>query len=868
MKTQIEISEHYVQQQVLHEDGPWATVEAIDQRSDELVVLELVPNEGDQESFLRKLDELVTLRHSCLPAILGGGAAKDGRLFLVREPIEGRTFDTLVGEAPAQIASLLMQVIGGLDLLAERGVYHSALSTSNLWVSVDPSGARAKMLSLAGGIQASVLLNADEVRLRRRDVQALGRVACTLLGATVRDGQTTTPKVELPLAISFELEDAETLRRLLERCLSARDGAPVVSYPEISDTLFRALWGRGGVSPGVPAARLTFSTTPQDELMRSPVGAPPSGQPQSVLPEGAEVTRVVLPEDLGPWPPAGDDPEDTADLRESPLDQEKTRPGLLESTRPGVDGNTADESTRPGLEETRPGTSAPEAEQVFLGLGDVDSVDEMLAPVAFASSDAAEEEPPELPPHLAIPAPPPDLTAEDLGGDRLPEPPAGEPASAAVPPPPPVTRSKSSSLAKAALIAAALGVVVVAALLAVWWSGRTGEAPPTVVETPPPAPPVAAPAVPEEPVPLAPVNADLLEARELLAQGEDEAVREILSTFGPAEEVALGPADCELMTWLAASVDRLDEQRFAEGLEEGYRAGSLTRLRNVLVGLGLNERNFLERHPGSEAALARARRIDSVYTRARRASRAGQSEEVLQTTAQLRQIFPAYEGAESLRETAAEAMEQEAERLFEQGRIEGALEHLEALAALWSGREGLDQRIRLYRTRQQVERNLDALLDSAEVAAEEARFEDGLALLTGVAPPERLRGRLTELRRRLRSGLEAADRQAPTLELRSGSGPEYAKDTSAFVVFVATDDYRVDRVAVSARVEGGAYEPLSYRRDGSEYTVEVPPDFHRNGTVQYFVVAEDVSGHATSLGSAEGPLELKRKRWFHRLRPN
>jgi hypothetical protein len=69
-----------------------------------------------------------------------------------------------------------------------------------------------------------------------------------------------------------------------------------------------------------------------------------------------------------------------------------------------------------------------------------------------------------------------------------------------------------------------------------------------------------------------------------------------------------------------------------------------------------------------------------------------------------------------------------------------------------------------------------------------------------------------------------------------------------------------------ARPEGGKYHemPLEKTRTGY-YTVEIPVSFHQNGTVDFYVLATDLSGHETSLGNRDQPMQLKRQQGFQRI---
>lgn len=69
-----------------------------------------------------------------------------------------------------------------------------------------------------------------------------------------------------------------------------------------------------------------------------------------------------------------------------------------------------------------------------------------------------------------------------------------------------------------------------------------------------------------------------------------------------------------------------------------------------------------------------------------------------------------------------------------------------------------------------------------------------------------------------------------------------------------------------ARTEGGKFRelPLEKARAGY-YTAMINPSFHQNGTVDYYAVATDLSGHEGYLGSRDKPRQLKRRQGFDRL---
>jgi hypothetical protein len=82
-----------------------------------------------------------------------------------------------------------------------------------------------------------------------------------------------------------------------------------------------------------------------------------------------------------------------------------------------------------------------------------------------------------------------------------------------------------------------------------------------------------------------------------------------------------------------------------------------------------------------------------------------------------------------------------------------------------------------------------------------------------------------------------------------------------------SDDYGVERVVVHARNETDPeflQLPLRPADDGS-YRFVVTPELHGNRDLQFYVVAEDRSGHVGTLGAAEAPRTLERKKWFKKL---
>ncbi len=906
-----EITERYRIGEVLASDPSLTVCTATDASSGAQVVVEVVAESrgataGAASRFMESVAALARLHHSSLPAVADGGVTDDGAVFLVRESVDGRPFHTLGGESPGQILSLLLQVVGGLELLAAEGFQHGALSLDTLWVAAGPERPRAKIVGLAPGVWRSRQPGADAAAARAEDLRSLGAVACRLLGATVSDPASAAPRVKLPLAVAFELEDADALRRLLERCLHADPAARPAGHSEVRTEICVALWGEAEAgltsasgASGAPPARLTFTTVPEDSLVRS--APPPAPAPAQPARDEGEITKVVLPEDLdgleaGPA-------EDTAEVRERARRAEAAEavrrqrpapPPALPRQRDAAPAPPKPPPPPPAVRLASPPTAAAAASPVRPSpppsppAAGVAEPDEMLTPISFlptgeetlsearrpgravrgsgaAGLAGAVPPPPPQPPVAAVPPPP---SAPPPTGIA-----AASPAAVGALPAAPARAVKGPSakvIVLAALAAGLLLAVVAAGALLFWFSRRQAE---PVVERPSPA--VQSPAdsgagtetglaIDELPDPR------LLAALESFAAGDEGEARKTLAAIPAEDQAAFSAGECALLDLLGESVSRAGEERASESLAGGLASGDLARLRRGAAAVEGRESAFLARYPGSAADLDRARRVIAVLDRARAAAAGGEPVQVLEQVAVLGEIFPAWEGAQGLRESAATSLEGEADALFEQGRYDAALERLDALAGAWPEREGLTRRRELVRTRQAAERDLGGLLQAAERAAAEGRPDEGLELISGVTPPARMAARFAATRSDLERRLAEVDAAAPAVEVGGAAGAEYAKDEAAQLSFRVRDDYRIERVTVHARVAGEPWQVIPHSRGGGdaragEYEVEIAPDFHRNEPIELYITATDPSGHTGGAGDADAPIEIKRRRWFRRL---
>lgn len=234
--------------------------------------------------FERLAAALTGLGHPNLPAVLDSGFTTDGSAFLVMELLEGKGLDSLTGAPPARVLTLIGQTLNGLEALAGRGLAHHNLSPDNVFLVGD----QVKLLGLGSPLfrpRGPAAAAGENSRFRapeltaegpadgRADLFSLAATACHALGATVGFGD--TPVVQLPLAVSFELESDDALRQALERSLRSNP-AERPKPAEFREALRRALGG----AVAAPAPRPVAISAP----VPSVVAAPPVMQAMPALP--------------------------------------------------------------------------------------------------------------------------------------------------------------------------------------------------------------------------------------------------------------------------------------------------------------------------------------------------------------------------------------------------------------------------------------------------------------------------------------------------------------------------------------------------------------------------------------------------------
>ena len=219
------------------------------------------------------------------------------------------------------------------------------------------------------------------------------------------------------------------------------------------------------------------------------------------------------------------------------------------------------------------------------------------------------------------------------------------------------------------------------------------------------------------------------------------------------------------------------------------------------------------------------------------------------------------------RERTARSLEAQADAEIAAGRFDEALDRLEKLRRTWPDRAGLVARIDRVAAERKTDQDLEDLLRSIAWYETLNQPLEGLRLLNGARPNPRYAQRFLETRQRLETQFVQLDRSPPGLLLGVDGIPLYEKGKAGTVHLRIADDFGVKTTEAWARSEGGPFVRVGiHHLFGSGYSLDVPPEVHRNQTVvEFYVTASDLSGHSGQLGSPEHPLKMMRKSWLERL---
>ncbi|HEX3553483.1 MAG TPA: hypothetical protein VIA62_09670 [Thermoanaerobaculia bacterium] len=835
-----ELTDRYQLLKILKSTRFGTVLKATDTRSGQTVAAKLItvgPSPGlavGAPDFEKLAALLAGLRHPNLPAVLDSGFTPDGSAFLVLELLEGKSLDLLSGLSPARVLKIVGQALSALEVLAAKGAAHHNVSPDNLFVAATAAGEQVKVLGLGTAIfrprgaaavsgvaaenarflapelSAGSAGAADTPADWRADLYSLALTTCHALGATVGLGD--SPVVQMPLAVSFELESDDALRQVLERCLRLKP-AERASPRELREALLQALGNQASAPAAAPP------TAPRPTAL-APAIATPLG---TALPPPAALPSIPPPV---PFPAAA--------VASAPALSSEPVAAL-----PPAVGSAVPAGALPALDMPPLGGPSPE--------GDVlQSVDDEVLNALLS-----------VPPPPPRAPQPPQRGGAGAGAKVVPflkkKPAAPVAAGAAAAASPPAPAPAAPWFRHPILLGAMAGLAVLAVVAAAVWYVRRPRPSPIAV-----SPPAFVPRVPTQP-PVAQLEAAMLS----LAQGDDLKARRTLRALSFGEQGLLPPAGCRQLGALQEALVRIGLERLPADLESGLKTGDLELLRNA-VEAGSGQETGMA--PNLRAGFDRARGIVDAYGQALVAAAQRNQVLVLERFANLHSLLPKMSDPEDLRGKAATALEAEADGLVKEAKYDQALARLEPVERTWPDRPGLKDRVAKYRTFQQNENRQETLLAALPGIERHRKPADGLEALSGVEPTPHLAPRFAEARQRLQDQLAQLDREPPQLVLRDGFLLEYSRGTVVELSFRATDDYQVKSVKLLARTQGGKMRelPLQKTRTGY-YTVEIPPSFHQNETVDFYVVATDLSGHEGYLGSRDKPLQLKRRQGFERL---
>jgi hypothetical protein len=370
----------------------------------------------------------------------------------------------------------------------------------------------------------------------------------------------------------------------------------------------------------------------------------------------------------------------------------------------------------------------------------------------------------------------------------------------------------------------------------------------------------AATAPPEKPGRSA--AAKFFDARsyQILGRESDGRVRQALRELTFGEQGELGEDGCRELRSIEQTLALAALETAPQDLANGLRNGDLGLLESV-AGVAADQ----DVPANQKVELERARSMVKLYDEAQAAAARGDQAEVLERFRTLEGLSRTLHDPQSLREKAAAALESEAAALAQDGKYDQAIGRLEPLRRTWPERGGIKDLLKTYESAAANETAQLALLDEVPNILRRRKPSEGLDALRPVKPTPHLAARVQDAIQQLEAQLAQLDAQPPQVALRDDFPLDYSRGQVVTLSFRVTDDYQVKSVKLFARPEGGSMREMPLQRVGLSYTIEMPPAFHQNGTVDFYVMATDLSGHEGFLGSREKPLQLKRRQGFERL---
>ncbi len=893
-----EITHRYELQRLLRSSPAASVFAAVDTETGDEVAVKLITTDGSpdetlvREPVLARIAALQEIDTPSLPRVRDGGYTTTGSAFLVLESVDIEEADAIRGLPRPQRLDLLAGVVDALAEMARRGLHHGRLSPDNVRLTCT----QPRRLVLLGLNIRTLQPDVDAAKEPRHSLRQLAVLASNLLELPLGDNG-----IELSAESRQELPQATILKLLLDRCLQD-EGTP----PPFSE-LARGL-------------RLVARTTqPPQARVRDSTVAPPDLD-ATIDVNGVQPLPLNLDSTLPVFPAADSAPDTPTSTTSGTSEPAPRHPMSDMPPRPAETPRT------PEVHELHPAAATP-PETEFPGLPELPPPPPLPAhranaPTAAMPSPVPQPQPtpapaprPTTPPPVSPPMSPP------VSPPMSPpvSPPAARPTPAAVPlpnfldstpaapipPPRPVAGHQQSAAGHQPAIAkqqpavagkpaspvaagpgsrtkllwgSAAAVVLALAAVALWWFWlrSTGTPAPATTHTPqPPAPeaPLTLPTPAEPGRPAEPALPTLLlQASDALDAGDVDSAETLLADFSDQQEGLLTERGCAFYDALRLAVaDAIDQRdvarsRTLRAVERALDQQDFDRLRRLI---DTADRRGLEERQGGVLQRARAalEAYDSMWEEHRQRNHLG----ILRNASSLLRHAPGFRRAEELRDQAATTLEAEAEQLAGQGRYPEAVYRLDALREHWPDRPGLGELEARMDQQQLRETRIENLITEALAAAARGRPTEGMDILNRVDPTPRFRQRYQQAAQQLLDRLEELDGAAPMLRLRGGEEALYFdRNQTAVVELTVTDDYEVRAVQFLARQrgEGGAFRSVPLRPQGPEgqFRAEIPASMHNNATVEFYVLAEDSSGHQSRIGSASEPVELRRKNWLRRLR--
>ncbi|MGD1146931.1 MAG: hypothetical protein ABR961_03140 [Thermoanaerobaculaceae bacterium] len=876
-----EITESFRLERVLKSSRSAIVFRAVEPGTGATVAIKLIPPsspvgiEACRERFLAAMGVLASAGPDPFPALLDYGFCPDGSAFMVMELVEGERLDSLAGTPPGRVLTLILDAVDGLEVLQRSGVSHGNIAPENLLALTRGDTERVKILGFGSAAFHGVIAGVGGVALAegpaqfaapeqldsataptadwRSDLYALAATTCYLLQAEVAAGDAPAPDVSLPPHVRTSLPDPPALQTILAQALRRDPAARPASFEEFRQAVRRAL-AEAPAQPE-PADEEMVSPTPAISVSaplnsETPVGGPPAG--------GAEGRESAVPEKG----------EDTSPARVTPIFPKHLEGEPRPEPVPVEPGQVTPELSPSSHEGT---ASVPFIVQAELPTASLTF--ETEPPVRFYPEAPAAPAPVQEP--LPTPEQNPETTGTPPATAAAPTPEGGgavqpseapAPQPATEPPPQPPTapaRLATKASRKRRAVPLAIGIaalIVLASVAGLFWveSQRSVRPVPSAIPTAAPRRPSPSP----QPVQANAAATQLERAEAAIALGDLAAAGAALDRISPEDLTSLSQAEQDRYKTIRATYGTMRRQALTKAMQRALAAGNIKALGDAVRDISKDEEGSFKRDADFSASLEESRRALNLQATLLKAQRQGELGQVLQSASVLVEVVPKYTLAAEAREKAAAALEGEADSLAAKGSFDLALARLDTVRRSWPNRAGLQGRLERVKAEQEADQKFTALIAQVQRTEADNAPEKGLELLDSVAPDARTAERIQQMRVRLAKQLEQLDAQPPTLALTPGLKLEYKKGEAVTLAFKIQDDHAVKGAQLFARVEGGGkYVELPLRHGaGADWSAEISPSFHRNQTVEFYVVASDYSGHTAQLGKSQEPLKLKRKK--------